>query len=255
MPTPQPAAVQVWKVPLGQPAEVVAACRLLLSPEESQRADGFRLERSRQRWAVARMALRLILARWLGAEEEAKAPDAARARAAALVFEQGPHGKPRLASDGAAESLPGAPQFNLSHCDDLALVAVAGDRPVGVDVERVRPLGEMRTIQERYFSAEEQAFLAAGAPGGTRAFFTLWTRREAAAKALGLDLAAALAQMRLPVYASAAAAVMPSLPGDEGVRPWWLGDLAVDSGHVGALCVQGEPPEVAVQELRLADFL
>ena len=42
-------------------------------------------------------------------------------------------------------------RFNLSHSREMALLAVARDVEVGVDIERVRPLQEYAAIAERFF--------------------------------------------------------------------------------------------------------
>jgi 4'-phosphopantetheinyl transferase len=209
--------VQVWQVWLDRPPEEVTFLQSLLSPEEMRRADAFHFEKDRRRYTVARGALRSILAKCLSTAPED------------LQFRSGPQGKPYLG---------GGPGFNLSHCEDLALIAVAeDDRAVGVDVERVLPLKELGSIEERYFSPEERALLAAAAAAERqRVFVTLWTRREAAAKALGQDLQAALAGIRLPAYAPGGTALVEL----EGGGPWFLSDLSLDADHLGALCVRGE---------------
>ena len=230
--------VHVWRIPLDRPPEEVASCRSLLSPEETRRSKAFHFEKDRRRYAVARGALRWILAGRLGTAPEA------------LRFEVGPHGKPFLA-DGWG------PGFNLSHCEDLALVAVAAaERAVGVDVERVRPLQDLRSIEERYFSPEEREFLAAAVAnrtGRALVFLALWTRREAAAKALGLDLQAALATIAVPVYSPGGTIVLTDLA-ESGGGPWSLHDLALDSDHIGSLCVQGPPCEIVLRELNSSEF-
>jgi 4'-phosphopantetheinyl transferase len=151
-------------------------------------------------------------------------------------------------------------------------VAVAAERGVGVDVERIRPLTDLSSIQERFFSREEQEFLAAageaegaGAPPRlerTRAFLALWTRREAAAKAMGLDLQAALAQVQVPVYPPGGTAVLAGLPepgtaaaAADNAGPWSLHDLPLDPEHVGAVCVQGERPAVLLRNFLPSQFL
>jgi 4'-phosphopantetheinyl transferase len=209
--------VHVWQVPLEQPPEQAVFFHGLLSPEEARRAAVFHFEKDRQRYAVARGALRAILA-----ERLSVAPKA-------LEFQLAPRGKLYLA---------GGPGFNLSHCEDLALIAVADDdRAVGVDVERVRPLEDLGSVEERYFSPEERSFLAAADPAERPfAFLTLWTRREAAAKALGLDLQAALARIRLPPYDPGGTALVQL----EGGGPWFLSDLGLDADHCGAVCVRGQ---------------
>lgn len=61
--------------------------------------------------------------------------------------------------------------FNLSHTTGAVLVALS-DRPVGVDIERIRPVSQrtMRRLAD---------------VGTERAFFQSWVRREARAKCSG----------------------------------------------------------------------
>lgn len=90
-------------------------------------------------------------------------------------FEKGPHGKPRLVGDQAWL------RFNLSHSGEVTLVAVARDVEVGIDVERIRPVPEMREIARRWLGRDDIADPAD--------FFRAWTRHEAIVKALGVGLA------------------------------------------------------------------
>lgn len=134
-----PATGHVWRIDLHGESQTLAAWRAYLSPDEAARADRFTSPRESRRFIVARGALRAILARYLGV-----AP-------ADLRFEYGPAGKPRLAGP------PDVPRFNLSHCEDAALVAVSPDVDVGVDLERVRFRAAALDIAERYWTPEELA--------------------------------------------------------------------------------------------------
>ena len=67
-------------------------------------------------------------------------------------------------------------QFNLSHTRGAVLVGIH-DRPIGVDIERIRPVSE-RTMQRLAGAVTE------------REFFESWTRRESRAKWGGASLAA-----------------------------------------------------------------
>ncbi len=88
-----------------------------------------------------------------------------------------PNGKPYL---------PGL-HFNLSHSGAWAVCAVS-DGPVGVDLERERPL---RSPVERKLTAAEQSYLSMLDPGQRQsAFFDLWVLKEAALKQTGEGLSA-----------------------------------------------------------------
>jgi 4'-phosphopantetheinyl transferase len=101
---------------------------------------------------------------------------------APLDFARSPSGKPFL---------PGVPElkFNLSHSRDAALVGVALEVEIGVDVERLRALADHVEIAERFFPPSETA-AHADVPecDRERDFFRRWTRIEAVLKARGVGL-------------------------------------------------------------------
>ena len=71
-------------------------------------------------------------------------------------------------------------EFSLAHCEGLVACAVTTDSPVGIDVERLGTL--TAGASTLYLSPAERAWAA---HDSTR-FYTLWTRKEAVAKAAGL---------------------------------------------------------------------
>ena len=90
------------------------------------------------------------------------------------VFVYGEHGKPVLADYPDIH-------FSLSHCREAVTCAVSS-RPVGIDVESVRPLKESlvrytmsETEQQKIFGAENPALM----------FTRLWTMKEARLKLTG----------------------------------------------------------------------
>src|SRR3954449_11781288 len=126
-----------------------------------------RAERQGVRWANARAGLRRGLAGYLDEE-----PAALRIRDA--------H-KPRLE--------PQSPlRFNLSHSGDVALIAVASEREVGIDVERVERERDVQRLARRMFlAAEREAVAESHDPVLT--YHRHWVAKEAFAKATGRGLA------------------------------------------------------------------
>jgi 4'-phosphopantetheinyl transferase len=134
-----------------------------------------------RRYLIARAALRDILSRYLGVLP------------GSLVFAYGPYGKPGLVA-------PPAPlEFNLSHSGDLALLAVAADQPLGVDLEQIRPKRNLLAIAKRMFSPQEYRQLRQlQHERRLQAFFGAWTAMEAQAKARGCGIFANVADQAAP---------------------------------------------------------
>jgi len=216
-PTLPPGEVHVWRVDLDVPPPRLAALAATLSAEERARALRFHFDRHRDRWVAARGTLRAILAGYL------------RRAPVSLGLGADANGKPFLQNGDAPAPL----RFNLAHADGVALVAVAWRREVGVDVEREAAERADLDVARRLFAADEAVALAGMPPAlRCRAFFALWTAREAYAKAIGRGLEAmrdtppvgwTVRHLALgPGYAAAVAVER----GAEAVRCWRWHDAA-----------------------------
>lgn len=164
--------VHVWRFALHAGPETLSGLASVLADDEHERAARFVFARDRRRFVVARATLRHVLGRYA-----VKSPQA-------LAFEYGPHGKPSLVAPKLS--------FNLAHSEDLALLAVARSGRLGIDLEAERAL-DLLSLARTTFSAREAAALAAlPLEARARAFFHVWTCKEACVKALGQGLAYAL---------------------------------------------------------------
>jgi len=172
----------------------------LLSPDERARAARLRFERHRDRFVAAHAGLREVLARYLGTAAESVRLDADA------------QGKPVV----AAASL----QFNLSHSDAVALVAVARDRAVGVDVERIDPRRDVLALAGRALDPAEAASVRTAPPESRAAvFYRAWARREAVVKCTGAGLG-----------------------GPPAAGPLRVVDLDVGEGYAAAVAIAGDSP-------------
>ena len=172
------AVVDAWAFELGEPEPIVEAWKTLLSEDEKRRAERFVFDRDRNRWIVARGVLRHLLARYCGIEP------------AAIEFDYASAGKPSMAKAGTRTARV---TFNLAHSHDRALLGVALNREIGVDLEHARDDFDPLPIARQFFFGAELAAIEAAAPGSRReAFFRHWVAKEAVLKANGAGLSLAL---------------------------------------------------------------
>lgn len=166
--------VDVWCCSLRDPPVPLADLKRTLSSDEAARCARLRSSRDRMRYATARGLLRLVLTRYVGGSPRE------------LAFTYGSAGKPSLRDRGARASGPRV-HFNLAHSNDLLMIAISRRAPVGVDVERVRPIAHMEEIAWRWLPRQEYRAIrrARTESAKARRFFTAWTLAEARAKASG----------------------------------------------------------------------
>jgi 4'-phosphopantetheinyl transferase len=222
--------VHVWRVPLDDEARL-ASYRALLSDEEQRRAARFVRDVHRRRFIAAHGALRRILADYVGAEP------------AALDFVGGEHGKPALRAVTGRPSV----EFNLSHSDDLALVAVARAHPIGVDLERWSEGVEHLELAERFFSPRERRALRALAHTPDlveEGFFAAWTRKEAYLKATGHGITRGLHHFDVALTPGEPARLLADRLDDAATARWAMFALEPAPGYSAALVVASPVGEV-----------
>jgi 4'-phosphopantetheinyl transferase len=141
----------------------------------------------------------------------------------------GTHGKPEL--DGSL-------RFNVAHSGDLALLAFAEGREVGVDVERVRPLVALDLLAlEVLGCAERDALASLPAHARERAFLEAWTRKEAYLKGRGLGLNVEPRAVVVSIRPGERAALL-AVEGEPGeAERWTLHRLSPSPGHVATLAL------------------
>jgi len=195
-----------------------------LSVGERARARRFRFRGHRQRFILTRGMLRHLLGRYLGAAPQH------------LQLAQGRHGKPYLSGAGSTGL-----QFNLAHAGQWALYAFAsGNQPLGIDLERYRPLPQAERIAQRFFARGEwEALGRLPAAERARAFLLAWTRKEAYLKAIGSGLAGSLDRVQVPVSPSGLAPLRQLGNPAEATGGWWLYDLVLAPGYVATLAGWG----------------
>lgn len=129
-------------------------------------------------------------------------------------------------------------QFNVSHTRGMALIAVAYQHPVGIDVERIDRKIQECDIAERYFSKRESAHLASlPLPERTNQFLSYWTCKEAYLKMEGKGITEGLAQCELSIDLERPE-VRLSHPDQHGQKEnYSLYRIGAGDEHVGAVAL------------------
>jgi 4'-phosphopantetheinyl transferase len=172
----------LWLLDLSQLTdEVIVRHQTVLSTAELLRAQTFK---QRQLQFIAMRAfVRLCLSRYT-----LSAP-----HTLTLVTE--PNGKPQLAN------APLPIVFNLSHSQNMAILAVGMDHAVGVDIEITSRRRSQQSIAERYFHPTETArFKQLSNTEQCKYFFQLWTLKEAFLKATGEGISGGLDKMAFNLH-------------------------------------------------------
>lgn len=222
-----PNEVHIWWVGLQMKGSALCACWDLLSPEETRLASSHRFVKDLREFVVTRAVQRQILARYTDQS------------AADLRFDSSPGGKPVLhGMDG--------PHFSVSHCSDLALLAVARF-PIGIDVEQVRPGSFWQSVIADWLCRRERAYLdALPARSRSAALYRFWTQKEAILKAIGTGL----------LYSPQEVSVLP-----EGKKPsvvsllgrrWVVRQIRAPRGYAAAVAIEPSDCKVMWRQWRFS---
>ncbi|MGN9810285.1 4'-phosphopantetheinyl transferase family protein [Micromonospora sp. BQ11] len=156
-----------------------------------------------------------------------------------LVLGHRPGGSPVVRVGGPSDGDPTGSvvlPVSVSRTDGFVVAAARARGPVGVDVERLRPL-PAPALAERWYAADEAAWVA-GRPEDTRAadFLRLWTAKEAVGKALGVGLRDGGLRRRVPVPGGAGPLLrlVPARPDVRVGHPRVDGELVLAVAVVGA---------------------
>jgi len=172
--------IHVWFFKLAVLLPSLRRFESYLSDEELIRAQAFRFERDRQRYTVFHGAMREVLATYM----HVPSPKA-------LHFLQQANGKPYL------EGL----EFNLSHSQDDAVLAVSRNTRLGIDVEHTERNVDCLALAARFFHPNEARHLQSlFGLDRQQAFYQYWTAKEAFVKAIGEGVMFGLSLFQVDIH-------------------------------------------------------
>ncbi len=221
--------VHIWAMPLVVPADYLARLAATLSDDERARAERYRFDDPREKFIACRGQMRSILGCYVDESPER------------ICFRYGGLGKPSLAAPWDEAGI----EFNVSNSGDVGLLAVAVERVLGVDVERIRPISNLRGMIDRYFAPSEREVLRTYAdPECQTAFYRGWTRKEAVMKATSRGLSISPENIVVTVAADEPTRVVAVNDIHSTHDRWWLHHLEPADGYIAALASPGEPTVV-----------
>lgn len=228
----EPGAVHTWAWDFACSKEDLDDHVAVLSQDEKMLMQRFHFEEDRTRYALCRSLCRRLLGRYL------------RSSPTSIRFTKNCYGKPYLSPDFASSKL----HFSLSHTHRLALLAIAMDQTVGVDVEELRPIEV--AVAEQCFSAREKVELSSlEGPDWLEGFYNCWTRKEAILKAEGIGLNVKLDAFDVTLHPEASAALL-AFQASAGITwNWHLSKLQPGPLFVGTLATSRVPKEIACYHL------
>ncbi len=210
----------------------IPAGSAILSPEELVRMQAFRFHEHRREYATTRLLVRTALS------------SRRQTASADWRFRANPYGKPELDPACGLE-------FNLSNSPGLVVCLLAEGAAVGVDAEPYGRAEQILKLAGEVFSAAEQLQLSnlETADRLERAL-SLWTLKEAYAKALGLGLSLPLQSFSFLFDGPGDLQLVPAPNHQDRARRWRF-CLLDHAGHRVALAVACETaPQLELWELR-----
>lgn len=173
-----PGNVHLWLVQPSQLASHFNRLASYLCNDEQARAERYKLPAPRRQFIMSRGFLRQTIASYLSVDP------------CSLRFGIMGNEKPTLLNSDL--------HFNLSHTADFIAIALACDRPVGVDVEHIMDRNSLEAITRQQFHPDEHLdFQSADAAQKLAVFYRIWTCKEAYLKGLGHGLSQPLSSFAM----------------------------------------------------------
>jgi 4'-phosphopantetheinyl transferase len=227
------ASVSVWYVFTNCVTDAAVLDRYgrIMSEAERKRRDRFVFAKDRHAFVVTRGLVRNVLSRYTRIPPEA------------CVFDTNRYGKPSLRCRSTGAAL----EFNLSHTDGLAAMAVTVGRDIGIDVENMTR-SNLELDVSRYFSTAEIRMLQSTPQSEqTSRFFDYWTLKEAYIKARGIGLSLPLDGFSMHMQPGRPLAIEFSPAIDDDPSTWQFVLCNPTPCHRMALAIRRRGPDIPVK--------
>jgi 4'-phosphopantetheinyl transferase len=221
--------VHVWVTSLDLPTAKINQLATFLSPDEVTRANKFHFLEHKKRFFTARGILRQLLGNYLNINPNK------------IEFEYGNRGKPQLAVSINNSSL----QFNVSHSQEYALYGFTHHHLIGVDIEYLCGMRNVTELAKRFFTHKEFQLIAnlTDEEQQQKAFFQLWTVKEAYLKANGVGLSGSLTDIEVTLNLVNHPELLAIQENTNAVIDWSMYHCIPAAKYIAAIIVNAQIPK------------
>lgn len=157
-----------------------------------------------------------------------------------IEFEYSDRGKPRLAASIGNSYI----QFNVSHSLEYALYGFTNSYLVGVDLEFLRETQDAAELAKRFFTNQEFQLIAnLTYEEQQKAFFQLWTAKEAYLKAIGTGLSDSLSDIEITFDCAKKLKLLSVGENIATVGNWSMYHFIPAANYVAAIIVNTQIPK------------
>lgn len=213
--------VHIWCIRLNLFREKLKGFYSVLSSDERIRADNYHFLRDQESFVIARASLRNLLGYYLNIDPKQ------------IVFSYNSYGKPYLELE---TNLNYTLQFNLSHSENIILLAFSENIRIGIDVEKIYSTSDLLDVAHRYFSSVEyKRLMTMPRIKREKAFFKYWSRKESYIKGLGKGLSIPLNSFDVSIDSDTQPILLDVR--NDHMCNWIIYNLDVGSEYAGAIAV------------------
>ena len=224
--------VHVWMFHLNTTPPGIKRFYPILSAEEKERSERFVHFMDRKRFIASHGFMRTALSSYFNAQPET------------IEYSKKENGKPIIKPGTQKTEL----NFNLSHANHFAMLAVSKNLEVGMDVEYMDRKSEWKKIIKRFFTeTEQQAIFSLPENQQQQAFFQTWTRKEAHMKVTGKGLRLAPTQFTVTTPPTSAALLAENEQSDSYIKKYAMLDIKLPesaSTYCSCLSTQGQADKI-----------
>ena len=214
--------IHIWSANLDQPENISQKYYLVLSQQEKDQADKYKVKELRDRYILSKGILKQLLADYKTCEYQE------------IKFEYNSFGKPCIATSSNADDIC----FNLSHSGNLAVFSFVKNKNIGIDVEQVQEIPDMDGVVNLCFSEFEKEWFYRISPGQKKEiFYKIWTTKEAYIKAIGKGFSFSPNRINLELN-SKNEIIFKEIIGDDELKRWKLYSFNPEPGSISSVVVE-----------------
>lgn len=218
--------IHIWYGCIKQSKNYLHVFKRMITDDEQKRAQEFYFPKDQSSFIVGRGMLRTILAHYLEIDPTN------------IQINYGKYGKPFLGSNRIMSDI----QFNLSHSENMVVIAVSLGRNVGVDIEKIRNLSDLdKLIATICSQREKDHFKQLTDVEKILSLFRCWTRKEAYLKAISTGMNKPMDQLTVSLESGDRGQVFTIYDDLKGYSQYMLKSIPSITGYEAALCAKKLP--------------